>query len=34
VLHTDLADLEGHEIVRFLRDRSYRPIDVFGDDIR
>jgi FkbM family methyltransferase len=40
VLHTDLADLEGHEIVRFLRDRSYRPIAklyntvVFGDDSR
>ena len=40
VLHTELADLERHEIVRFLRDRNYRPIAklyntvVFGDDGR
>ena len=40
VLHADLADLERHEIVRFLRDRNYRPIAklyntvVFGDDSR
>lgn len=38
--HSDLADLERHEIVGFLRDRNYRPIAklyntlVVGDDSR